>query len=71
MVDTAAHITTPNVVINVDVDAWQATVEKLTIRETGELIRSLVRAQGARKPNREQRILLAIFTRQPLGEVAA
>lgn len=56
-------------VLDMDLQAWRATVRKLTLRETGELVRALVRAQGAKRPNREQRMLLAIFTRpQPEGE---
>lgn len=61
----------PASVINMDMTAWRAVVDKLTLRETGELVRSLVRAQGAERPNREQRLLLAIFARQqPDDEVA-
>ena len=58
-------------VVNMDLHAWKATVDKLTLRETGELVRALVRAQNVPRPNREQRMLLAIFTRpQPDDEVA-
>lgn len=49
--------------IGIDLRAWHATADKLTIRETGELMRSLVRASAAKRPNREQRMLLAIYTR--------
>lgn len=51
--------------IDIDLRAWRATADKLTIRETGELVRSLVRAHSAKRPNREQRILLAIYMRAP------
>ena len=53
----------PRMVIDIDLHAWRAAVGKLSLRETGELVRSLVRAQGLPRPNREQRTLLAIFTR--------
>ncbi len=49
--------------IDIDLNAWRAAVVKLSLRETGELLRSLVRAHSATRPNREQRMLLAIFTR--------
>lgn len=58
-------------VINMDVAAWNAAADKLSLKEAGELVRSLLRAQGAHRPNREQRILLAIFTRDPDEEVAS
>ncbi len=51
--------------IDIDLNAWRATATKLTLRETGELLRSLVRAHAATRPNREQRMLLAVFTRIP------
>ncbi len=51
--------------IDIDLTAWRATASKLSLRETGELLRSLVRAHAAARPNREQRMLLAIFTRNP------
>jgi hypothetical protein len=58
-------------VVNMDMGAWRSTAPKLTLRETGELVRSLIRAQAAKRPNREQRILLAIFTRhQPMEEAS-
>jgi hypothetical protein len=56
-------------VINIDLNAWRAGAGKLSLKETGELTRALVRAQNAKKPNREQRVLLAIFTRDPLEEI--
>jgi hypothetical protein len=49
--------------IDIDLTAWRATADKLSLRETGELVRSLIRAKACRRPNREQRMLLAIFTR--------
>jgi hypothetical protein len=58
--------------IDIDLTAWRATSSKLSLRETGELVRSIVRASSTSRPNREQRILLAIFTRDPgTHEVAA
>lgn len=65
------HPFVPETVVNMDMQAWRATVAKLTLRETGELVRSLVRAQSTSRPNREQRVLLAVFTRpQPTAEDA-
>lgn len=61
----------PEHVFNVDLAAWRSTAGKLSLRETGELVRALVRAQSVKRPNREQRILLAIFTRQQAAEDAA
>ena len=59
-------------VVNMDLHAWRATVDKLSLRETGELVRALVRAQNVPRPNREQRMLLAVFTRpQPSDEADA
>jgi hypothetical protein len=49
--------------IDIDLHAWRTTADKLTLRETGELVRSLIRAKAMKRPNREQRMLLAIFTR--------
>ena len=51
--------------IDIDLNAWRATSAKLSLRETGELVRALVRAHAAVRPNREQRMLLAIFMRDP------
>jgi hypothetical protein len=53
----------PRMVIDIDLHAWRAAVGKLSLKETGELVRALVRAQGLPRPNREQRMLLAVFTR--------
>lgn len=50
-------------VIDIDLPVWKVGASKMTLRETGELVRALVRARNARRPNREQRLLLAIFTR--------
>jgi hypothetical protein len=47
--------------IDIDLHAWRATADKLSLRETGELVRSLIRARASKRPNREQRMLLAIF----------
>jgi hypothetical protein len=47
--------------IDIDLNAWRATASKLSLRQTGELMRSLLRAKSAKRPNREQRILLAIY----------
>lgn len=58
-------------VVNMDLRAWKSAAGKLSLRETGELVRALVRAQTSSKPNREQRILLAVFTRDPDQEVAS
>ena len=57
-------------IVNMDLHAWKATVDKLSLKETGELVRALVRAQNVPRPNREQRMLLAIFTRPQPDEVA-
>lgn len=51
--------------IDIDLNAWRATAAKLSLRETGELLRSIIRAHSSVRPNREQRMLLAIFTRLP------
>ncbi len=51
--------------IDIDLAAWRATAAKLSLRETGELLRSIIRAHASVRPNREQRMLLAIFTRLP------
>ncbi len=58
--------------LDIDLNAWRSAAGKLSLRETGELVRSLVRAHSATRPNREQRMLLAIFTRDPdTDEVSA
>jgi len=49
--------------IDIDLHAWRATADKLYLRETGEVVRSLIRAKATKRPTREQRMLLAIFTR--------
>jgi hypothetical protein len=49
--------------IGVDVSIWMTACGKLSLRESGELIRALIRAQRAKRPNRDQRMLLAVFTR--------
>ncbi len=51
--------------LDIDLNAWRATAAKLSLRETGELLRSIMRAHASARPNREQRMLLAIFTRLP------
>ena len=56
-----------DIVLDVDVFMWQAGVEKLSLKESGELIRALTRAKTAKRPNRDQRMLLAVFTRNPNG----
>jgi hypothetical protein len=58
-----AQVVSPLDGVGIDLRAWRATADKLSLRETGELIRSLVRARAAKRPNREQRMLLAIYTR--------
>lgn len=55
--------------LNIDLNVWRVNQNKLSLKETGELVRSIVRAQKAKRPNREQRVLLAIFTRDPSVEV--
>lgn len=55
--------------LNIDLNVWRVNQHKLSLKETGELVRSIVRAQKAKRPNREQRVLLAIFTRDPSVEV--
>lgn len=56
-------------IVNIDLRLWRAGAGKLSLKETGELMRSIVRAQKSRRPNREQRVLLAVFTRDPDVEV--
>lgn len=56
-------------VVNLDLAVWRTGAGKLSLKETGELMRSIIRAQKAKRPNREQRVLLAIFTRDPDVEV--
>lgn len=51
-------------VVHLDINLLRAAIAKLTLKETGELMRSIVRAGKVAKPNREQRMLLAIFTRE-------
>ena len=60
-----------HLVIGVDTTAWRAAAGKLSLKESGELVRALVRAQSAKKPNRDQRMLLAVFTRDPTDGAAA
>lgn len=55
--------------LNIDLNVWRVNQHKLSLKETGELVRSIVRAQKAKRPNREQRVLLALFTRDPALEV--
>jgi hypothetical protein len=50
--------------LGIDVKSLNATARKLSLKETGELMRALVRASRSEKPNREQRMLLALFTRE-------
>ena len=54
--------------IGMDLKLWNIACVKLTLRENGELMRALVRAQRAKRPNRDQRMLLAVFTRENDGE---
>jgi len=61
--DQGKLVDAPRMVIDIDLHAWRAAVGKLSLKETGELVRALVRAQGLPRPNREQRMLLAVFTR--------
>ena len=49
--------------IGVDISIWVCASQKLSLRESGELIRAIVRAKRAKRPNRDQRMLLAVFTR--------
>jgi hypothetical protein len=49
--------------LGVDVGLWLTACNKLSLRESGELVRALIRAQRAKRPNRDQRMLLAVFTR--------
>jgi hypothetical protein len=49
--------------LGVDVGIWLTACNKLSLRESGELVRALIRAQRAKRPNRDQRMLLAVFTR--------
>ena len=58
------------VAIDINISAWRLT-GKLSLSETGELVRALKRASSLKRPNREQRMLLAVFTREPDGEVAS
>lgn len=53
--------------VGLDLKLWNIACVKLTLRENGELMRALVRAQRAKRPNRDQRILLAVFTRESDG----
>jgi len=50
--------------LQLDIGLLRAAIRKLTLKETGELMRSIVRAGKVAKPNREQRMLLAIFARE-------
>lgn len=45
----------------IDIGALRPSIERLSLRETGELMRALRMAQRARRPSREQRLLLALF----------
>ncbi len=56
--------------IEFDVNLFVRAALKLTLEETGELVRALKRADKASKPNREQRILHAVMTRPPVEEDA-
>ena len=68
--DQGKPVDAPRMVIDIDLHAWRAAVGKLSLKETGELVRALVRAQGLPRPNREQRMLLAVFTRPQTEEQA-
>lgn len=70
-IEAKANRNRRRLVIEVDMAAWRAASPKLSLRETGELVRALKRAQSSRRPNRDQRMLLAIFTRDPDAEVAS
>jgi hypothetical protein len=62
VVNADPQVATPQLEgIDIDLNAWRATACKLSLRQTGELMRSLVRATTAKRPNREQRLLLAIY----------
>ena len=61
----------PEKALDVDMDAWRVTAPKLSVRETGELVRAISHAKSLRRPNRAQRMLLAIFTRHPTQEPAS
>jgi hypothetical protein len=50
--------------IGIDLQVFATVNLKLSLKESGELIRALMRAQRAKRPNRDQRMLLAVFTRE-------
>jgi len=51
--------------ISIDLKVWKvAVVRKLSLKETGELMRALVSAHRTKRPTREQRILMAVFSQE-------
>jgi hypothetical protein len=50
--------------IGLDTRMWGSACLKLSLRESGELIRAILRARRCKRPNRDQRMLLAIFSRE-------
>lgn len=54
--------------MGLDIRLWNFASAKLSLKESGELIRALMRAQKAKRPNRDQRMLLAVFTRDSDGD---
>ena len=47
---------------DVDLAVWRVTSGKLSLEQTGRLMRSLIAAQTCKRPTREQRLLLALYT---------
>lgn len=57
--------------LDINLSIWHTLTDRLTLRETGELVRSLARARSSRRPNREQRLLMAMLIRDQQPEVAS
>ena len=47
---------------DVDMAVWRITSGKLSLEQTGRLVRSLIAAKTSKRPTREQRLLLALYS---------
>ena len=49
-------------VLEINLPVWRATTDRLSLNQTGRLMRSLRAAKTVKRPTREQKLLLALYT---------
>lgn len=54
-------------VIRLDIQMLRVSDEKLSLTQSGHLIRALMSAKVSKRPTREQKILLALYTKDGEG----